>query len=138
MLSDRLRQASPDDLLQKLYHFLMMRSCCLGKTSSGRLLDTRRYINSYRMIECPNYQGCEPPPVRTTTESAVHYLRAMPGGTAECGGVYLRAEGSAPEILRTVMPLWTPDPTFYPSPKMAAEAPAEKLAFVSKSTLTGP
>jgi methanethiol oxidase len=29
------------------------------------------------------------------------------------------------------MPLWTPDPTFYPSPKMAMEAPAEKLAFVA-------
>jgi hypothetical protein len=29
------------------------------------------------------------------------------------------------------MPLWTPDPTFYPSPKMAMEAPPEKLAFVA-------
>src|SRR5580704_5597220 len=29
------------------------------------------------------------------------------------------------------MPLWTPDPTFYPSPKMAMEAPSEKVAFVS-------
>lgn len=29
------------------------------------------------------------------------------------------------------MPLWTPDSTFYPSPKMAAEAPPEKLAFVA-------
>jgi methanethiol oxidase len=25
---------------------------------------------------------------------------------------------------------WTPDPTFYPSPRMAARAPAEKLAYV--------
>src|ERR1700745_1809606 len=29
------------------------------------------------------------------------------------------------------MPLWRPDPTFYPSPKMAAQAPAEKLAYVA-------
>ena len=29
------------------------------------------------------------------------------------------------------MPLWKPDPSFYPSPKMAMEAPAETLAYVS-------
>src|SRR5262245_23988459 len=29
------------------------------------------------------------------------------------------------------MALWTPDPTFYPSPKMAMEAPPEKVAFVA-------
>jgi selenium-binding protein 1 len=29
------------------------------------------------------------------------------------------------------MALWTPDPTFCPSPKMAMEAPPEKLAFVA-------
>ena len=29
------------------------------------------------------------------------------------------------------MPQWRPDPTFYPSPKMAMQAPPEKLAFVS-------
>ena len=28
------------------------------------------------------------------------------------------------------MALWKPDPTFYPSPRMAAQAPAEKLAYV--------
>ncbi|MEU7836947.1 selenium-binding protein SBP56-related protein, partial [Nonomuraea sp. NPDC049129] len=28
------------------------------------------------------------------------------------------------------MSLWTPDPTFYPSPRDAAGAPAEKLAYV--------
>src|SRR6058998_2023617 len=28
------------------------------------------------------------------------------------------------------MALWRPDPSFYPSPKMAMQAPAEKLAFV--------
>ena len=29
------------------------------------------------------------------------------------------------------MATWKPDPTFYPSPKMAMEAPAEKLAYVA-------
>ena len=29
------------------------------------------------------------------------------------------------------MPIWRPDPTFYPSPKLAIEAPAENLAFVA-------
>ena len=29
------------------------------------------------------------------------------------------------------MELWRPDPTFYPSPKLAAQAPAEKLAYVA-------
>ena len=28
------------------------------------------------------------------------------------------------------MALWKPDPTFYPSPRMAAEGPREKLAYV--------
>ena len=29
------------------------------------------------------------------------------------------------------MPRWTPDPTFYPSPEMAMEAPPERLAYVA-------
>ena len=29
------------------------------------------------------------------------------------------------------MPTWTPDPTFYPSPRMAMRAPAEQLAYVA-------
>ena len=29
------------------------------------------------------------------------------------------------------MSIWRPDPTFYPSPKMAMEAPPEKLAYVA-------
>ena len=29
------------------------------------------------------------------------------------------------------MPLMTPDPTFYPSPAMAAQSPPEKLAYLS-------
>src|SRR2546423_1741321 len=35
-----------------------------------------------------------------------------------------------PLCRRARMTLWRPDPTFYPSPKMAMQAPAEKLAFV--------
>ncbi len=29
------------------------------------------------------------------------------------------------------MAKWTPDPTFYPSPRMAMKAPAETLAYVA-------
>ena len=29
------------------------------------------------------------------------------------------------------MATWTPDPTFYPSPRMAMEAPSEKLAYLA-------
>ena len=29
------------------------------------------------------------------------------------------------------MPLLKPDPTFYPSPRLAMQGPAEKLAFVA-------
>jgi selenium-binding protein 1 len=29
------------------------------------------------------------------------------------------------------MATWTPDPSFYPSPRMAMKAPAEKLAYVA-------
>src|SRR6266545_2979023 len=32
---------------------------------------------------------------------------------------------------RLNMPKWTPDPSFYPSPKMAMEAPRESLAYVA-------
>src|SRR6185436_17119425 len=32
---------------------------------------------------------------------------------------------------RSWMPLWKPDPTFYPSPRMAMQAPPEGLAYVA-------
>jgi selenium-binding protein 1 len=35
------------------------------------------------------------------------------------------------------MALWRPDPTFYPSPKMAMQAPPEKLAFVAMLNANG-
>jgi len=40
-------------------------------------------------------------------------------------GLQQNAEGDS------VMELWRPDPTFYPSPKLASAAPPEKLAFVA-------
>jgi selenium-binding protein 1 len=35
------------------------------------------------------------------------------------------------------MPTWKPDPTFYPSPRSAMQAPAEKLAYVVRVNPTG-
>ena len=35
------------------------------------------------------------------------------------------------------MPTWRPDPTFYPSPRSAAQAPAEELAYVVRVNPTG-
>ncbi len=35
------------------------------------------------------------------------------------------------------MALWKPDPTFYPSPRLAAQAPAERLAYVAAIGLDG-
>src|SRR5215213_3091307 len=38
---------------------------------------------------------------------------------------------------RTTMPTWKPDPTFYPSPRSAMQAPAETLAYVVRVNPTG-
>ncbi len=35
------------------------------------------------------------------------------------------------------MSLWRPDPTFYPSPKLAMLAPPEKLAYVAMLNANG-
>ena len=35
------------------------------------------------------------------------------------------------------MQTWRPDPTFYPSPRSAMQAPAEKLAYVVRVNPTG-
>ena len=35
------------------------------------------------------------------------------------------------------MPTWRPDPTFYPSPALAMEAPAEELAYVAMLNANG-
>ena len=35
------------------------------------------------------------------------------------------------------MPNWKPDPTFYPSPRMAMQAPAEKLGYVAIFNVAG-
>src|SRR5215207_7101711 len=38
---------------------------------------------------------------------------------------------------RLTMPTWKPDPTFYPSPRSAMQAPAETLAYVVRVNPTG-
>ncbi len=38
---------------------------------------------------------------------------------------------------RNTMPTWRPDPTFYPSPRSAMQAPAETLAYVVRVNPTG-
>ncbi len=43
-------------------------------------------------------------------------------------------EGNFPEV---IIMLWKTDPTFYPSPKLAAQAPAEKLAYVAALNANG-
>ena len=35
------------------------------------------------------------------------------------------------------MPTWKPDPTFYPSPGSAMQAPAEELAYVVRANPSG-
>ena len=35
------------------------------------------------------------------------------------------------------MPSWKPDPTFYPSPRLAMQAPAEKLGYVAIFNVSG-
>jgi selenium-binding protein 1 len=44
---------------------------------------------------------------------------------------------SVPGPRRNSMPTWKPDPTFYPSPRSAAQAPAEELAYVVRVNPTG-
>src|SRR5829696_9202394 len=44
---------------------------------------------------------------------------------------------SAMTSRRNTMPTWKPDPTFYPSPRSAMQAPAETLAYVVRVNLTG-
>src|SRR5690348_14843517 len=36
-----------------------------------------------------------------------------------------------PDVSGGMMAIWRPDPTFYPSPRMAMSAPSEKLAYVA-------
>src|SRR5215203_4117160 len=44
---------------------------------------------------------------------------------------------SAMTSRRNTMPTWKPDPTFYPSPRSAMQAPAETLAYVVRVNPTG-
>src|SRR5262245_45866588 len=45
--------------------------------------------------------------------------------------VSYQAKPSAVISRRNSMATWTPDPTFYPAPKMAMTAPREALAYVA-------
>src|SRR5829696_7302022 len=45
--------------------------------------------------------------------------------------------GSTLNSRRLTMPTWKPDPTFYPSPRSAMQAPAETLAYVVRVNPTG-
>src|SRR5262245_60634792 len=56
--------------------------------------------------------------------------------TAAGGALALTGSLFASKDARGMTP-WTPDPTFYPSPEMAMEAPREKLAYVATSNPTG-
>jgi hypothetical protein len=47
------------------------------------------------------------------------------------------AISSATTSRRNSMPTWKPDPTFYPSPRSAMQAPAETLAYVVRVNPTG-
>ena len=47
------------------------------------------------------------------------------------------ARGPNAKSRGVVMARWKPDPTFYPSPRMATRAPAEKLAYVVEFDPTG-
>ena len=63
---------------------------------------------------------------------AAQAKRVLAGGST--GGT---AESSTPTSRRQSMTRWRPDPTFYPSPRSAMNAPAEKLAYVVRVNPTG-
>ena len=59
---------------------------------------------------------------------------SRPAGTSTCSGSRarpVRVPDPAPTTRGAPMTLWTPDPTFYPSPRDAAAAPPETLAYVA-------
>jgi selenium-binding protein 1 len=60
---------------------------------------------------------------------------ALFGGAPAAGAS--DAISSAITSRRNTMPTWKPDPTFYPSPRSAMQAPAETLAYVVRVNPTG-
>src|SRR5215471_20085887 len=79
------------------------------------------------------------PKVAVQARDAIRQTARQAGGTGRSKEVYSGAinpllASCSDALKEAVMPLWTPDPTFYPSPKMAMEAPPEKLAFVAMLT----
>src|SRR5215212_6081616 len=63
--------------------------------------------------------------------SAAAFLGSAPAATATY------PFGSGGTTRRSFMPTWRPDPTFYPSPRSAMQAPAETLAYVVRVNPTG-
>src|SRR5215204_5805251 len=65
----------------------------------------------------------------------------LAGAAALFGGAPAAAAAdrasSAITTRRNAMPTWKPDPTFYPSPRSAMQAPAETLAYVVRVNPTG-
>src|ERR1700676_523022 len=73
-----------------------------------------RHRNPAKLSESPN-------------DRFMSFAFSLPEYTMSVAAVHgiLSPEGEAP------MPLWRPDPTFYPSPRIAMQAPAERLAYVA-------
>jgi selenium-binding protein 1 len=69
------------------------------------------------------------------TSGALAGAAALFGGAPAAGAVDRISSGFTAG--RTQMATWRPDPTFYPSPRSAMQAPAETLAYVVRVNPTG-
>ena len=74
-----------------------------------------------------------PPPPRTSTRLSSESERIA----ADAGLKATPSRPAASAVKALPMPTWRPDPSFYPSPRSAAEAPAETLAYVIQVNPTG-
>src|ERR1043165_9415293 len=90
----------------------------------GRLCDSSAAVG----LQCGKSRGT----ARATSGRCAHaskrrraaWVRPRPGCT-------MLARIVAVSERRIDMPTWTPDPSFYPSPRQAAKAPPETLAYVA-------
>src|SRR3954447_17614388 len=62
---------------------------------------------------------------------------ALLGRAPAAAATSISSPSSVTDQRRLSMPTWRPDPTFYPSPRSASQAPAEKLAYVVRVNPTG-
>jgi selenium-binding protein 1 len=79
---------------------------------------------------------------RTDRRRLIQTGAAQAGAAALLGAAPVAAATDSPstavmEQRRFTMPTWRPDPTFYPSPRAAMQAPAETLAYVVRVNPTG-